>query len=311
MLERRRLGRLRQRLCRFTTYTAHTSDPVASLIVCTYVVRIQRLGRSLPATWSLASLAVPSPYRSMYFECIVSRGVVDEPGVCPHVPRRMLARVGQDEGLEPQRFMPAYLPCVSAVFGLAVRPPIYVQQDRFAEPQVGITGVCRSGSSKNCTYYTVPCPTCKHVSGQSLGTDVDVADVGLGGSSASGHAAVHTAIDLTDRAAPAEMVDSDVDEEDADSDDAEEDASAEIPPGQPSQAPLGQHYEARRCQNHQHEFEFYVCLPSLIDMCVSRRRCRSSDPGPGSATWSLIHTQQPVELTFVDGFRLSLPRFWT
>ena len=45
--------------------------------------------------------------------------------------------------------------------------------------------------------------------------------------------------------------------------------------------------------------------------CVSRRRCSSSDSGPGSATWSLIHTQQPVELTFVDGFRLSLPRFLT
>ena len=130
MRERIRLGRLLQRLCRFTTYTAHTSDSVALLIVCTYVVRIQRLGRSLPATWSLASFALPSPHRSMCFECIVSRGVVVEPGVCPHVPRRVLARVGHCEGLGPQRFMPVCRTCVAAVFGLAVLPPIYVQQDR-------------------------------------------------------------------------------------------------------------------------------------------------------------------------------------
>ena len=190
MRERRRLRRLRQRLCRFTTYTAHTSDSVALLIVCKYVARIQRLGRSLPATWSLASSALPSPHRSMCFECIVSRGVVDEPGVCPHVPRSVPARVGHCEGLGPHRFMPACLTCVAAVFGLAVLLPIYVQQDRSAEPQVGIAGVCRSGPSKGCTYHTVPCPTCKHVSGQSLGTQgVDIADLGLGGSTASGHAA--------------------------------------------------------------------------------------------------------------------------
>ena len=243
--------------------TPLTQATVALLIVCTYVVRIQRLGRSLPATWSLASLAVPSPHRSMCFECIVSQGVVDEPGVCPHVPRRVLARVGQCEGLGPQRFMPACLPCVAAVFGLAVWPPIYVQQDRPAEPQVGIAGVCRSGPSKNCTYYTVPCPTCKHVSGQVLldadgNIDIDMGDVGLGGSTASGHAPDHSR-----PVAAAVILDSD--HEDSTAEEPEEDEAVDdcddVPPGQLTQA--------HRCQDHQHELELSVCLPTLSDMCFS------------------------------------------
>ena len=114
---------------------------------------------------------------------------------------------------------------------------------------------------EGCTYNTVPCPTCKHVSGQPvIGSQDFLADAGLGGSTGSGLQRAQVWMDTL-------MVDSG------------DDPDGDITAGQPT--------PAHRCPNHQFEVELYVCLPTLIDM-LGRLWCRLQ---LNSATSSLTHTE--------------------
>ena len=80
-----------------------------------------------PTTRSLVSsdlLALSPAILLLASSALLSEGVVDGPGVCPHVPRHVLARVGHSFGLGLHRLTPACLTCVEATFGLArsIRP---------------------------------------------------------------------------------------------------------------------------------------------------------------------------------------------
>ena len=118
-----------------------SSSASMSLVSSDLVAHFQRLGRSLPATWSLASSALPSPHRSMCFECIVSRGVVDEPGVCPHVPRRVPARGLAARGVQVVR------PVAAWARG-AARGHAAAAQSTADDPQCRVLGGARSLASE-------------------------------------------------------------------------------------------------------------------------------------------------------------------
>ena len=87
-------------------------------------------------------------------------------------------------------------------------------------------------------------------------------DVGLGGSTASGHAPVHRS------SIAAAVIDGSDDEDPTSEEVEEEEAAADLAVDVPEDVPPGQVSQAHRCQNHQHELELSVCLPTLSDMCV-------------------------------------------